>query len=134
MRNITECEGKENENNFSTSEDEINDIESIHGGNCGGHYQENLEGNFVGNSQQNVENNFEKNLEEKFEENHEENLEKMFKEPYFNENFKLSTKYQIKSEKDDDDHNDDSRSPPEHPSINLDLKYTLEELVYNFYN
>ena len=113
-RNITEFESEESENYFSTSEDEINDIETSHEGNDGENYEENFEQYF----EENIEDNLEENFGEKFEENHEENLEEEFEERHFEENLKLNQLYQINSEKDDNNHNDDNRSPPEPPPTN----------------
>ena len=43
---INELESEKSVNYFSTSEDEINDIETTHQGNYGKNYEENLEENF----------------------------------------------------------------------------------------
>ena len=60
---------------------------------------------------ENFEDNLEENFGKKFKEQHEENLEEKFKEPYFDENLKLNRRYQINSEKDDNDHNGDNIHP-----------------------
>ena len=43
QKNITELQSEEGENHFLTSEDEISDIETYHGGNDKENYEENLE-------------------------------------------------------------------------------------------
>ena len=103
-KNINEFES---ENYFSTSEDEINDIETSHEGNDGENYEENwkenfqddleddFEKNFEQNFEENFEDNLEENFEEKFEENLEEKLEEEFEEPYFEENLRLNRRSQI---------------------------------------
>ena len=127
---INEFESEESENYFSTSEDEINDIETSHEGNDGENYEENLEENFEDdlednfekhfeqNFEENFEDNLEENFEEKFEENQEEKLEEEFEELYFKENLKRNRRSQINSGKNDNDHDDYNRPPPEPPSIN----------------
>ena len=129
-KNINGFESEKSENYFSTSEDEINDIETSHEGNDGENYEENLEENFEDdfeenfekNFEQNFEDNFEDNLEENFEENseenQEENLEENFEEPYFKENQKRNRKSQINSRKNDDDHDNYNRPPPDSPPTN----------------
>ena len=67
--NISGFESEESENYFTTSEDEINDIETLQEENDGENYEENLEGNF----QDDLEDNFEQNFEENFDDNLEEN-------------------------------------------------------------
>ena len=106
-KNINRFESEESENYFSTSEDEINHIETSHQGNLGENYEENLEENFEKdfeenfekNFEQNFEENFEDNLEENFEEKYEENqdekLEEEFEDPYFEENLKLNQRSRI---------------------------------------
>ena len=122
-KNINGFESEESENYFSTSEDEINDIEISHEGNDGENYEENLEENFEDdleddfeknfeqNFEENFEDNLEENFEEKFEENQEENLKEKFEEPYFNENLKLNQRSQINSGKNDNDHDNYNRPP-----------------------
>ena len=65
-KNINGFESEESENYFSTSEDEINDIETSHEGNHGENYEENLEESFEEDFKQNFKENFEDNLEENF--------------------------------------------------------------------
>ena len=65
-KNINELESEESENYFSTSENEMNDTETLHEGNDGENYEENLEENF--------ENNFEESFQENFEQNFVENF------------------------------------------------------------
>ena len=57
-KSINGFESEESENYFSTSEDEINDIETSHEENDGENYEENLEENF----EDDLENNFKKNF------------------------------------------------------------------------
>ena len=109
-KNINELENEEGDNYFSTSEDEINDIETTHEGNYGENYKENLEENFQGN--------LEEIYEEKFDENHEKNMKEIFEEPYFKEYFKLNRRFLVNYEKGEKDHNDDNRPPPEPPPPN----------------
>ena len=95
QKNINGFESEESENYFSTSEDEINDIETSHERNDEENDEENLEENF----EDDFEDNFGENFEEKFEENQEEYLEGKFEEPYFKENLKLNRRFQINSKK-----------------------------------
>ena len=129
-KTINGLKSEESEIYFSTSEDEFNDIETTHKGNCGENYEENLEENFKDDFEENFKKNFEQNFEENFwdsleenfgknfEENHEENLEKEFEELYSGENLKVNRRSQIHSEENDNDHNDYNRPPPEPPLIN----------------
>ena len=133
-KNINEFESEESENYFSTSEDEINDIETSHERNDGENYNENLEKNFEEDFKENSEKNFEQNFKENFEDNFEANFEKKFEEnqegkleeefeeefeePFFEKNLKLNRRSQINSEKYYNDHDDYNRPPPEPPPIN----------------
>ena len=65
-KNINEFESEESEHYFSTSEEEINDIETSHEGNDGENYEENLEENFEDDLEDNFEKNFEQNFKRKF--------------------------------------------------------------------
>ena len=75
LKNINEFE---NENYFSTSEEEINDIETPYEENDGENYEENLEENFEDDLEDNFEKNLQKNFEQNFEENFDDNLEENF--------------------------------------------------------
>ena len=46
-------------------------------------------------------------------------MEEKFEEPYFNENLKLNRRSQMNSEKNENDHDDYNRPPPEPPPINF---------------
>ena len=109
-KNINDLENEEIDNYFSTSEDEINDIETTHEGNYGENNEENLEENFEGI--------LEEHYEEKFKENHEQNPKEIFDEPYFKAYLKLNRRNQINYEEDENDHKDDNRPPPEPPPPN----------------
>ena len=78
-KNINELESEGSENYFSTSEDEINDIETTHEENYGENYEENLEENFKDNFKENSKKNFEQNFEKNVEDNLEQNFEEKFK-------------------------------------------------------
>ena len=79
-KNINGFESEESENYFSTSEDEINDIETSHEENHGENYEENFEENFEEDFEEIFEENFEQNSEEYFEDSLEENFEVTFEE------------------------------------------------------